>query len=61
MLSMKDPPQNKTSTQAESERMGKNVPYKQTGKNSRGSNTYIRQNRLQHKGYKKRQRSVHNS
>ena len=40
----------------------KNIPRKWTRKNSWSNNTYIRQNRLQNKGHKKRpRRSFHNT
>ena len=57
MLSIRDPPQNKRSIQVESEGMEKNIPSQWTQKESWGSNTYIRQNRLQNKSHKKGQRS----
>ena len=47
MLPTRDPPQNKRPTQTESERLKKNIPSKWTGKRSWGSNTCIKQNRLQ--------------
>ena len=50
MLLTRDPPQDKRPTKTESE--GKtNFPSNWTGKKSRGSNTHIKQNRLQKKGY----------
>ena len=62
MLPTRDPPQNKRPTQTESERLGKkNIPSKWTGINSQGSNTFIRQNRLQNKGRKKRHRRTHHN
>ena len=62
MLPTRDPPQDKRPTQTESEGLETNFPSKQTGKKSRGSNTHIRQNRLQKKGHKERpRRSHHNS
>ena len=62
MLPTRDPPQNKRPTQTESEGLEKNVPSNWTAKKSHGSNTYIRQNRLQYKGQKKRsRRSLHNT
>ena len=62
MLPKRDPPEDKTPTQTESEGLETNFPSKQTGKKSRGSNTHIRQNRLQKKGHKKRsRRSLHNT
>ena len=53
MLPTRDPPQDKRPIQTESEGLEKNFPNKPTGKKSRGSNTYIRQNRLQNQGHKK--------
>ena len=47
MLPTRDPSQDKRLTQTESEGMETNLPSKQTGKKSRGSNTHIRQNSLQ--------------
>ena len=41
---------------SESEGLEKSIPSKWIGNKSRGSNTYIRQNRLQNKGHKKRHR-----
>ena len=63
MLCTRDPPQNKISTQAESEGIEKNIPNNWTWKKkSWGSDIYIRQNRLQNKSHNKRQRrSLHNS
>ena len=62
MLPTRDPPQNKRPTQAESEGLETNFPSKWTGKKSWGSNTHIRQNRLQKKGHKERpRRSLHNT
>ena len=51
---LQDLPQKNRPTQTESEVLEKNVPSKWTGKKSRGSNTYIRQNGLQNKSHKKR-------
>ena len=45
----RDPPQNQRPTQTENKGLETNFPSKQTGKKSRGSNTYIRQNTLQKK------------
>ena len=56
MLPTRDPPQNKRPIQTKSERLGKNIPSKWTGKKSWCSNTHIRQNKFQNKGHKKRQR-----
>ena len=53
MLLKRYPPHDKRPTQTESEGLEKNYPSKWTGKKSRGSHTYIRQNRLQNKGHKK--------
>ena len=50
MLPIRDPPQNKRPTLAESEGLERNIPSKWTGKKRWGSNTHIRQNRLQNKG-----------
>ena len=62
MLPTRDPPQNKTPTETESEGVEKNTPSKWIGKKSQGSNTYIRQNRLQNKGHRKRhRRTLHNT
>ena len=52
MLPTRDPPQDRRPTQTESEGLETNIPSKQTGKKSTGSNTHIRQNRLQKKGHK---------
>ena len=62
MLPTRDPPQDQRSTQTENEGLETNFPSKQTGKKSWGSNTHIRQYRLQKKGHKKRpRRSLHNT
>ena len=62
MLPTRDPPQDKRPTQTESEGLETNFPSKLTGKRNRGSNTHIRQNRLQKKGHKERpRRSLHNT
>ena len=45
----RDPPQNKRPTQTESEGLETNIQNKWTGTKSPGSNTHIRQNRLQKK------------
>ena len=55
-LPTRDPPQNKRRTQTEREGLETNFPSKWTGKKSRGSNTHIKQNRLQMKGHKERPR-----
>ena len=47
MLPKGGPHQTKRPKQAESEGLETNFPSKLTGKKSRGSNTHIRQNRLQ--------------
>ena len=58
----KYPPQNQKIMQTESEGLEKNIPSKWTGKESRGSNTHIRQNTCQKKGHKKKpRRSLHNT
>ena len=59
MMPTRDPPQDKRPTQTESEGLERNFPSKWTGKKSRGSNTHIRQNRLQKKGHKERPRWSH--
>ena len=62
MLPTRDPPQNKKPTQTESKGLEKNIPSTRTGKKSQGSNTHIRQNRLQKKDHKRRpRRSLHNT
>ena len=62
MQPKRDPHQNKRPTQTESEGLETNFPNKWTGKKIRGSNTHIRQNRLQNKGHKKQhRRSLHNT
>ena len=62
MMPTRDPPQNKRPTQTESKEQEKNIPSKWTGKKSWGSNTYIKQDRLQKKSHKKRpRRSLHNT
>ena len=53
MLPTRDPPQDKRPTQTESEGLETNFPSKQTVKKSQGSNTHIRQNRLQKKTIKR--------
>ena len=54
MLPTTDPPQDKRLTQTENEGLETNFPSKRTGKNSRGGNTYIRQNRPQKNGHKEK-------
>ena len=63
MLLTRDPPQNKRSTQTESEEMEKKYSKQiDVKKKCCGRNTYIRQNRLQNKGHKKRhRRTLHNT
>ena len=62
MLPTRDPPQKKRHTQTESEGLEKNITSKWTGKKSGGSNTCLRQTRLQNRGHKKRtRRSLHNT
>ena len=63
MLPTGDPPQNKRPIWTESEGLETNFPSKWTGnKKSQGSNTHIRQNRLQKQSYKKEpRRSLHNT
>ena len=46
MLSTRDPPQNKGHIQTESEGLEKYISFKWGPKESKSSNTYIRQNRL---------------
>ena len=59
-LPTRDPSQDKRLTQTESEGLETNFPSKRTRKKSRGSNTHIRQNRLQKKGHEWRpRRSLH--
>ena len=48
-LPTRDPLQNKRPTQTESEGLGKNIPANGQKKKCQGSNTHIRQNRLQKK------------
>ena len=54
MLPTRDPPENKKPTQVESEGLEKNIPSTWRGKKRQGSNTHIRQTRLQNKDHKKR-------
>ena len=62
MLPTRDPSQDKRPTETESEGLETNFLSKRTGKKKQGSNTYIRQNRLQKKGHKdKPRRSLHNT
>ena len=63
MLPTRDPPQDRRPTQTESEELETKFPANgQEKKKSRGSNTHIRQNRLQKKGHKERpRRSLHNT
>ena len=59
MLPIRDPPQNKKLTQAESDGLEENIPCKWTqSKNNWGSKTYIRQNRLSNRNYNKRLKKV---
>ena len=53
MLPTRHPPQDIRPTQTESERLETNFPSEWTGKRSRGSNTHIRQNRLQKRAIKR--------
>ena len=53
MLPTRDPPQDRKPTQTESEGLETNFPSKWTGKKSRGSNTPIKQNRLQNRAIKR--------
>ena len=58
----KSPSQDKRPTQTESQGVEIPFPSKWTGKESRGSHTHSRQNRLQKKSHKKRpRRSLHNT
>ena len=62
MLQIRDPPKDRRPTQTESEGLETNFLSKWTGKESRGNNTYIRQNRLQKNGHKERpRRTLHNT
>ena len=62
MLSTEDPPQNKSSTQVESEGMGKNIPSKWTHTKSWGMNICITQIGFKNKSHKKGQRrSLYNT
>ena len=61
MLPTREPPQDKRPTQTESEGLKTNFPSKWTGKKRRGSNTNIRQNRLQKKGHKQTHRKSHHN
>ena len=56
MLPTRDPPQERRPTQTESEGLETNIPSKRPGKESRDSNTHIRQNRLQKKVHKDAQK-----
>ena len=53
MLPTRDPSQDKRPTQAENEGLESNFPTKWTGKNIKGSNTHIRQNRLPKRAIKR--------
>ena len=53
MLPTTDPPQNKGHIQTESEGLEKDIPCKQRPKESRSSNTHIRENRLKTKAVKR--------
>ena len=63
MVPTRDPSQDRRPTQTASEGMETNIPRKWTvKKKSRGSNTHIRQNRLQKNDHKERlRRSLHNT
>ena len=63
MLPTGDLSQDERPTHTKSERLETHFPSKRTGgKKGRGSNTHIRQNRLQNKGHIKRpKRSLHNT
>ena len=61
MLPTRDPPQNKRPTQTKW-RARKKYSKQWTGKKSQGSNSHIRQNRLQNKDHTKRpRRTLHNT
>ena len=62
MLPIRNPPQNKKPTETESEGLEKKIfQANGQGKESQGSDTYIRQSRLQNKGHEKRpRRTLHN-
>ena len=53
MLPTRDPSQDKRPTQTDSEGLETNFPSKQTGKKRWGSNTHIKQNRLQKRAIKR--------
>ena len=53
MLPTRDPSRDKRPTQIESKGLETNFSSKWTGKNSRGSNSHIRQNRLQKRAIKR--------
>ena len=53
MLPTRDPPQDRRLIQTGSEGLETNIPSKWTRKKSRGSDTHIRQNRLQEKAIKR--------
>ena len=62
MVSRRDPPQKKRHILTKREGLEKNIPSKCTGKKSWGSNTHIRQIKLQNKNHKKRpRRTLHNT
>ena len=62
MLPTRDPPQNKRPKQTESEVQKQMFQANGQEKKDWGSNTHIRQNRLQNKGHKKRpRRTLHNT
>ena len=62
MLPTRDPSQYKVAIQTESGGWKKIFQAKGQEKKKQGSNTYIRQNRLQNKGHKKRPtRTLHNT
>ena len=53
MLPTRDPPQDKTTKQTESEGLERNFQSKQTGEKRQDSNTHIRQNRLHKRAIKR--------
>ena len=62
MLPTRDPSQKKTPTQSEGKGLRKNIPRKWAGKRIWNNKIYIRQDRLQNKGHKKRyRRTLHNT
>ena len=61
MMPPREPPQIERYTETKSKGIKKDISCKWKGEKSWGSNTYICQNRIQNKGYKKRpRRTFHN-